>query len=73
MPIPMRVVAIFLAIGAIAGGCAQLPLPVGSGLPATCADRFTELQCKEGRRCRWINDARRADGTYATAHCSEEH
>jgi hypothetical protein len=45
---------------------------VGSGLPATCSDRFTEPQCKQGQRCRWINDAKRADGTYATAHCTDE-
>jgi hypothetical protein len=68
----MRIVAIILTVGAIAGACSTLPLPVGSGVPATCSDRFTEPQCKQGQRCRWINDARRADGTYATAHCTDE-
>jgi hypothetical protein len=47
-------------------------LPVGSGLPATCSDRFTETQCTQGQRCRWINDSKRSDGTYATAHCTDE-
>lgn len=68
----MRIVAILLAVVAVAGGCSTLPVPVGSGLPATCADRFTETQCKQGQRCRWINDSRRSDGTYATAHCTDE-
>jgi hypothetical protein len=68
----VRIAAILLASGAVLGGCASLPLPVGSGLPATCADRLTEPQCKEGRRCRWINDSKRTDGSYATAHCAEE-
>jgi hypothetical protein len=68
----MRFGAILLALGAFAGGCSTLPVPVGSGLPATCADRFTESQCKQGQRCRWINDAKRTDGTYATAHCTDD-
>jgi hypothetical protein len=68
----MRIIAILLAAGAIMGGCSTLPLPVGSGLPATCADRFSEPQCKQGQRCRWINESRRIDGTYATAHCTDE-
>jgi len=68
----MRIVAILLAVGVGACGCSTLPLPVGSGLPATCADRFTEDQCRQSQRCRWINDAKRIDGTYATAHCTEE-
>ena len=67
----MRFALCLLAVGAVAG-CAQLPLPVGSGIPATCAERLTEASCKEGTRCRWIDDFKRADGTYATAHCSEE-
>jgi hypothetical protein len=70
-----RVVGI-LAIFAVASGCAQLPLPITSGVPATgasapCADRLSEPSCKEVERCRWIGDYRRADGTYATAHCTE--
>jgi hypothetical protein len=68
----MRIMAILLTACAIAGGCSTLPVPVGSGLPATCADRFSEPQCKQGQRCRWINDARRTDGTYATARCADE-
>jgi hypothetical protein len=65
-------IVILVAVGALAGGCASLPLPVGSGLPATCSDRLTESQCREGQRCRWVNDSRRTDGSYATAHCTEE-
>jgi hypothetical protein len=68
----MRIVAILLTVGAVAGGCSTLPLPVGSGLPATCSDRFSQSQCTQGQRCRWVNDARRTDGTYATAHCTDE-
>ncbi len=67
----MRIMAIFLAVGAL-GGCSTLPLPVSSGMPATCGDRFSEAQCKQGTRCRWINEAKRTDGTYATAHCTDD-
>jgi hypothetical protein len=68
----MRIVAILLAVCALAGACSTLPLPVGSGLPATCSDRFSETQCMQGQRCRWINDSKRSDGTYATAHCTND-
>lgn len=66
----MRYLVALLAIAAVVGACSTLPLPgVGSGVPQTCAERLTESQCREGTRCRWVNDSRRADGTYATAHC----
>jgi hypothetical protein len=68
----MRFALALLSVGALLSGCATLPLPVGSGIPATCAERLTESSCREGTRCRWIGDFKRADGTYATAHCSEE-
>ncbi len=69
----MRYLVALLAVAAAAGACSTLPLPgVGSGVPQTCAERLTEPSCREGSRCRWINDARRSDGTYATAHCSAE-
>ena len=71
----MRVVLPILAVAAIIGSCSALPIPITSGVPSTpesCSDRFTEQSCKEGRGCRWINDSRRADGTYATAHCTSE-
>jgi hypothetical protein len=61
-----------MGVSALLSGCAQLPLPVSSGVPATCSERLTEASCKEGSRCRWINDSKRADGTYATAHCQKE-
>jgi hypothetical protein len=67
----MRHVAALLALAVLAAGCASIPLPgVGSGVPQTCAERLTEPSCSEGRSCRWINDAKRGDGTYATAHCA---
>ena len=68
----MRYILALLAVGALAGACSTLPLPgvgVGSGVPQSCAERLTESSCREGTRCRWVNDSRRADGTYATAHC----
>lgn len=68
----MRYLLALLTVGAVLSACSTLPLPgvnVGSGVPQTCAERLTEAQCREGSRCRWVNDARRADGTYATAHC----
>jgi hypothetical protein len=72
----MRYVAVLLAVGALAAACSTLPLPggvnVSSGVPLTCPERLTESSCIEGSRCRWINDSRRADGTYATAHCEGE-
>jgi hypothetical protein len=67
----MRRIVGLLAIYAVVSGCAALPVPVTSGVPTTCADRLTEPSCKEGQRCSWINDYRRSDGTYATAHCTE--
>jgi hypothetical protein len=67
----IRIATILLMLGAVMGGCAALPLPVGSGLPASCGDRFSESQCMQGQRCRWINDSKRADGTYATARCTD--
>jgi hypothetical protein len=45
---------------------------MSSGVPESCAERLTESACNAGQRCRWINDSKRADGTYATAHCSSE-
>jgi hypothetical protein len=69
----MRVVISLLAVGLVAVGCSSLPLPgIGSGVPTTCEERLTESSCKEGNRCLWINDSKRADGTYATAHCTKE-
>lgn len=69
----MRILVAVMGVSALLSvGCAQLPLPVSSGVPATCSERLTEASCKEGSRCRWINDSKRADGTYATAHCSKE-
>jgi hypothetical protein len=69
----MRYPLALLVIGVGLGACSTLPLPgVGSGMPQTCAERLTESQCREGPRCRWINDTRRPDGTYATAHCETE-
>ncbi len=69
----MRYVVALLAVGAVAAACSTLPLPgVTSGVPQTCAERLTESSCREGTRCRWVNDSRRADGTYATAHCEKE-
>jgi hypothetical protein len=37
---------------------------------STCASHLTEAACKEGRGCRWINEHKREDGTFATARCS---
>jgi hypothetical protein len=69
----MRYLLALLTVGALVGACSTLPLPgVGSGVPQSCAERLTESSCREGTRCRWINDSRRADGTIATAHCSSE-
>jgi hypothetical protein len=79
----MRIRRLLLILGVttgIAGGCASLPLPVTSGVPetsrpaveVTCVERLTEISCREGNRCRWVNDFKRADGTYATAHCTAE-
>jgi hypothetical protein len=68
----MRHLLALLAAGTLVGGCSTLPLPgigVGSGVPQSCPERLTESSCREGTRCRWINDVRRSDGTYATAHC----
>ena len=42
--------------------------PVTAATP--CAGRLSESSCKEGTRCRWVNDYKRADGTWATSHCS---
>lgn len=68
----MRRIGGLLGIFALLNGCAALPLPVTSGVPSTCSDRLTEPSCTQGQRCRWINDYRRTDGTYATAHCADE-
>ena len=68
----MRNLVALMGLSALLSGCAQLPLPVSSGVPATCPERLTEASCREGSRCRWINDSKRADGTYATAHCAHE-
>ena len=70
----MRYVVALLTVGAVAAACSStLPLPgVTSGVPQTCEERLTNSSCREGTRCRWINDTRRADGTYATAHCEKE-
>jgi hypothetical protein len=69
----MRYLLALLAVGAlVVGACSTLPLPgvtVGSGVPQSCPERLTESSCREGSRCRWVNDTRRADGSYATAHC----
>jgi hypothetical protein len=69
----MRYLVALLALATVAAACSTLPLPgVTSGVPQTCPERLTESSCREGTRCRWINDSRRADGTYATAHCEKE-
>ena len=68
----MRYIMALLAVGALAGGCSTLPWPgatVGSGVPQTCSERLTEASCGESTHCRWVKDAVRADGSYATAHC----
>ncbi|HEX6001544.1 MAG TPA: hypothetical protein VFZ16_19450 [Hyphomicrobiaceae bacterium] len=71
----MRYILALLAVAVLAVGCTSLSLPlpgvgVGSGVPMTCGERLTESSCGEGQRCRWVNDSVRADGTYATAHCT---
>ena len=71
----MRYLVALLAVGALVSACSTLPLPgvgVGSGVPQSCTERLTESSCREGTRCRWVNDVRRSDGTYATAHCESE-
>jgi hypothetical protein len=69
----MRFVMALLAVSAIFAGCSSLPLPgMTSGVPQTCEDRLTEDACAAGTHCRWIQDSKRIDGTYATAHCSKE-
>jgi hypothetical protein len=68
----MRYALALLVIGALAAACSTLPLPgvaVTSGVPQTCPERLTESSCVEGSHCRWVNDSKRIDGTYATAHC----
>jgi hypothetical protein len=60
-------------LGALASACSTLPIPglssVGSGVPQSCGERFSEALCKDGTRCRWVNEFKRDDGTYATARC----
>ena len=72
----MRVAMALLVVAAAAAACSTLPIPglssVGSGVPQTCEERLSEPVCKEGTRCRWVNEFKRADGTYATAYCSRE-
>jgi hypothetical protein len=71
----MRYLLALLAVGAAVGACSSLPLPgvsVGSGVPQSCGERLSESSCREGNRCRWVNEARRADGTIATSHCEGE-
>jgi hypothetical protein len=69
----MRYVLALLAIGIVVSACSTLPLPgIGGGIPQGCSERLTESSCREGTRCRWINEARRADGTLATSHCEAE-
>jgi hypothetical protein len=66
----MRFLVALLTLASAAAGCAQLPMPITSGVPQTCADRLTESACKEGSRCSWVSEHKRADGTLATARCS---
>jgi hypothetical protein len=72
----MKAAISLLVLAAAAAACSTLPIPglssVGSGVPQTCEERLSEPACKEGTRCRWINEFKRIDGTYATAHCSAE-
>ena len=35
-----------------------------------CLDRFSEGACKQRPGCRWVNDYKRMDGTWASAYCS---
>jgi hypothetical protein len=70
----MRVALALLALGALAAACSTLPIPglssISSGVPQSCGERLSEAMCNESTRCRWINDFKRDDGTYATAHCA---
>jgi hypothetical protein len=34
-----------------------------------CRDRFSEGACKQRPGCRWVNDYKRMDGTWASANC----
>jgi hypothetical protein len=70
-----RLVVALLTASAVVSACTQNepPPPAFSpskpGLPA-CANHLTEAACEEGRRCRWVKEHKRADGTWATAHCA---
>jgi hypothetical protein len=35
-----------------------------------CPELLTEDACKQGTRCVWVSEYKRADGSWATAHCS---
>ena len=35
-----------------------------------CLDRFSEGACKQRPGCRWVNEYKRMDGTWASAYCS---
>jgi len=63
-----------LLAATIVCGCAQNETqpPGFSSSPAfsTCAGQLTEPACKERRGCRWINEHKREDGTFATARCA---
>ena len=66
--------AIALFAATIVCACVQNETqpPGFSSNPAfsTCSSRLTEAACKEGRGCRWINEHKREDGTFATARCT---
>jgi hypothetical protein len=66
----MKFVVVLLVASAVVSGCGEMPPPATGPMIATCEDRFTESACKEGRRCRWVNEYKRADGTTTTARCS---
>jgi hypothetical protein len=35
-----------------------------------CLDRFSAGACKQRPGCRWVNEYKRTDGTWASAYCS---
>jgi hypothetical protein len=63
--------AVILFAASIITACTQNDPPPGSSktMPTTCSDYLSQSACREGWRCRWINEHKRADGTSATARC----